>query len=154
MVQLSHPYMTTGKTIALTIWTFTGKVMFLLFNTLSRFVMAFLPGSKNLLVLWLQSLPTLILQPKKMKSDTSLFFSIYLPWSDRMDAMICVFWMLSFKPAFLAMKFVFSTKVLAVGTFLSFQYSLLHSGLHCCLWDAHHQFIFFKINLCSLSGYF
>ena len=62
--------MTTGKTIALTIWTFVGKVMSLLFNMLSRFVIAFLPRSKRLLILWLQSPSAVILEPKKMKSDT------------------------------------------------------------------------------------
>ena len=67
MVQLSHPYMITGKTIALTIQTFVSKVMFLLFNVLSRFVIAFLPGSKRLLITWLQSLSTVILEPKKIK---------------------------------------------------------------------------------------
>ena len=67
MVQLSHPYMTTGKTIALTRWTFVGKVISLLFNMLSRFVMAFLPRSKHLLILWLQSPSTEILEPKKIK---------------------------------------------------------------------------------------
>ena len=70
MVQLSHPYMTTGKTIALTIWTFVGKVMSLLFNMLSRFVTAFLPRSKHLLISWLQSPATVILKPKKIKSVT------------------------------------------------------------------------------------
>ena len=55
MVQLSHPYTTTGKTIALTVWTFVGKVMSMLFNTLSRYVIAFLPRSEHLLILWLQS---------------------------------------------------------------------------------------------------
>ena len=65
MVQLSHLYMITGKNIALTIWTFVSKVMSLLFNTLSRFVIAFLPRSKCLLVSWLQSLSTVILEPRK-----------------------------------------------------------------------------------------
>ena len=68
MVQLSHPYMTTGKTIALTRWTFVGKVMSLLFNTLSRFVIAFLPRSKHLLLSWLQSPSAVILEPKKIVS--------------------------------------------------------------------------------------
>ena len=68
MVQLSHPYMSTGKIIALTIWTFVGKVMSLLFNTLSRFVIDFLPRSKHLLISWLQSPSTVILEPKKIKS--------------------------------------------------------------------------------------
>ena len=70
MVQLSHPYMTTGKTIALTILTFVGKVISLLFNMLPRSVITFLPRSKHLLILWLQSLPALILEPKKIKSVT------------------------------------------------------------------------------------
>ena len=68
IVQLSHPYMTTGKTIALTRWTFVGKVMSLLFNKLSRFVIAFLPRSKHLLISWLQSPSAVILEPKKIKS--------------------------------------------------------------------------------------
>ena len=67
MVQLSYPYMTTGKTIALTRWTFVGKVMSLLFNTLSRFIIAFLPRSKRLLISWLQSLSAVILELKKIK---------------------------------------------------------------------------------------
>ena len=67
MVQLSHPYMTTGKTIALTRRTFVGKVMSLLFNTLSRLVIAFLPRSKRLLISWVQSPSAVILEPKKIK---------------------------------------------------------------------------------------
>ena len=70
MVQLSDPYMTTGKTIALTRWTFVGKVISLLFNILSRFVIAFLPRSKHLLISWLQSVSAVILEPKKIKSLT------------------------------------------------------------------------------------
>ena len=66
----SHPYMTTGKTIALTRWTFVGKVMSLLFNMLSRLVTAFLPRSKRLLISWLQSLSAVILEPPKIKSVT------------------------------------------------------------------------------------
>ena len=70
-VQLSHPYMTTGKTIALTRQTFVGKVMSLLLNMLSRLVITFLPRSKHLLISWLQSPSALILEPKKIKSDTA-----------------------------------------------------------------------------------
>ena len=70
MVQLSHPYMTTGKTIALTRWTFVGKVKSLLFNILSKLVIAFLPRSKRLLISWLQSPSAVILEPKKVKSVT------------------------------------------------------------------------------------
>ena len=79
MVQLSHPYMTTGKTIALIRWNFVGKVMSLLFNMLSRLVIAFLPRSKCHLISWLQSLSTVILEPRKIKSVTVSIFSIYLP---------------------------------------------------------------------------
>ena len=70
IVRLPHPYMTTGETIALTRWTFVGKVMSLLFNMLSRLVITFLPRSKSLLISWLQSLSAVILEPPKMKSDT------------------------------------------------------------------------------------
>jgi len=69
-VRLSHPYMTTGKTIALTRWTFVGKVMSLLFNVLSSLVITFLPRSKRLLISWLQSPSAVILEPQKIKSDT------------------------------------------------------------------------------------
>ena len=101
MVQLSHPYMTIGKIIPLTIWTFVSKVMSLLFNMLSRFVIAFLPRSKHLLISWLQSPSTEILGPKKIKSDTVSIISLF-SWHEVMglDAMILVFWMLSFKPDF------------------------------------------------------
>ena len=80
-VQLSHAYMTTGKTIALTRQIFSGKVMSLLFNTLSRFVTTFLPRRKCLLISWLQSLSTVILEPKKICYCFHCF-PIYLPWSD------------------------------------------------------------------------
>ena len=68
MFQLSYPYVTTGKTIALTIWTFVGKVMSLLFNMLSRFVITFLLRSKHLLISWLQSPSAVILEPKKIRT--------------------------------------------------------------------------------------
>ena len=70
MVELSHPYMTTGNTIALTRWTFVDKVMSLLFNMLSRLIIAFIPRSKHLLISWLQSPPAVIWEPKKIKSLT------------------------------------------------------------------------------------
>ena len=70
IVQLSHPYMTIGKTIALTRWTFVGKVMSLLFNMLSRLVITFLPRSKRLLISWLQSPSAVIFEPRKIKSAT------------------------------------------------------------------------------------
>ena len=100
MVQLSHPYRTTGKTIALTRWTFVGKVTSLLFNTLSRLVIAFLPRSKRLLISWLQSPSAVILEPPKIKSVTvsivcpAICHEVMGP-----DALILVFRMLNFKPA-------------------------------------------------------
>ena len=83
IVQLSYSYMTTGKTIALTRWTFVSKVMSLLFNMLSRLVIDFLPRSKNLLISWLQSPSAVILEPP-LKKVCQCFhcFPIYLPWSD------------------------------------------------------------------------
>ena len=95
-VQLSHPYMTTGKTIALIRWTLVGKVMSLLLNMLSRLIITFLPRSKHLLISWLQSPSAVILEPPKIKSDTvspSISHEVM-----GLDAMIFVFWMLSFKP--------------------------------------------------------
>ena len=76
LVQLSHPYMTTGKTIALAIWTFTGKATSLLFDMLSRFGIAFLPRSKRLLISWLQSSSAVILKPKKIKSVAAFTFPL------------------------------------------------------------------------------
>ena len=110
MVQLSHPYMTPGKIIAFTIWIwiFVGKVMFLLFNMLSRFVIAFLPRSKHLFISWLQSPSAEIWEPKKIKSITAPTFSpsIYHEVMG-LDSMILVFWMLSFKPTFSLFSFTF-----------------------------------------------
>ena len=108
VVQLSHPYMTTGKNIALTRQTLVGKVMSLLFNVLSRLVIAFLPRSKHLLISWLQPPSEVILEPKKIKSLTgsivppSICQEVMGP-----DDMIFIFWMLSFKPAFLLSSFTF-----------------------------------------------
>ena len=92
MVQLSHPYMTTGKIIALTIGTFVGKVMSLLFNTLFGFIIAFFKRSKHLLISWLQSLSTVILEAKKIKSVTVSTFPISICHEVMgPDAMILVF---------------------------------------------------------------
>ena len=100
IVQLSHRHMTTGKTIALTRWTFFGKVMSLLFNMLSTLVIAFLPRSKQLLISWLKSLSAMTLEPKKMKSDNVSTFSPFICHKVMGDfAMIFVFWTLSFNPA-------------------------------------------------------
>ena len=100
--------MTTGKTIALTRWTFVSKVMPLLFNMLSRLVIIFLPRSKCHLISWLQSPSAMILEPKKIKSVTvsivspSICHEVMGP-----DAMILVFWMLNYKPAFSFSSFTF-----------------------------------------------
>ena len=108
MVQLSYPYITIGKTIALIGQTFVDKVMSLLFNTLYRFVIPFLPRSKCLLFSWLQSPSAMILEPKKIKSVTvsivspSICHEVMGP-----DVMILVFWMLSFKPTFSLSPFTF-----------------------------------------------
>ena len=92
IVQLSHLYMTTGKTIALTRWTFVGKVMPLLFNMLCRLIIAFLPRSKLLLISWLQSPSAVILEPKKPKSVTvSIVFPYICHEVMGPDAMILIF---------------------------------------------------------------
>ena len=100
-VQLSHPYMITGKTIAVTRLTFVSKVMSLLFNMLSRLVIAFLLRSKHLLISWLQSPTAVILEPKKIKSITVSIVSPSICHEVLgLDAKILVFWMLCFKPSF------------------------------------------------------
>ena len=101
IVQLSHPYMTTGKTIALIRQNFVGKVMYLIFNMLSRLIITVLPRSKRLLISWLQSPSAVILVPKEIKSATvstvslSICHEVMGP-----DTLILVFWILSFKPTF------------------------------------------------------
>ena len=128
IVQLSHPYMTTGKIIALTSQTFVGKVMSLLLNMLSRLVITFLPRSKRLLISWLQSPSAMILEPKKIKSVTvsivspSICHEVMGP-----DAMIFVFLMLSFKPTFslstlTLIKRLFSSSSLSAIRVVSFAY--------------------------------
>ena len=108
MVQLSYPYVTTGKTIALTRWTFVGKVMSLLFNMLSRLVITFLPRSKHLLVSWLRSPSAVTMETTKRKSvpvsilSPSICQEVMGP-----DAIIFVIWMLNFKPAFSLSSFTF-----------------------------------------------
>ena len=111
MVQFSHPYMTTGKTIALTRWIFVGKVMSLLFNMLSRFVTVFLPRSKCLLISWLQSPSAMILEPKKVKSHYFHCLSSFCREVMGPDVIILVFWILSFKPAFSLSSFTFNKRL-------------------------------------------
>ena len=108
MVHLSHPHMTTGKTIALTRRTFLGKVISLLFNMLSRLVIAFLPRSKHLLISWLQSPSVVILETKKINSVTVSICSPSICHEVMgLDVMIFIFWMLSFKPTFSLSSFTF-----------------------------------------------
>ena len=113
IVQLSHPYMTIAKIIALTRCTFIGKVISLLFNMLSSLVIAFLPRSKHLLISWLQSPSAVILELPKIKSVTvstvspSICHELMGP-----DAMILVSWMLSFKPIFFTLLFHFHQEAL------------------------------------------
>ena len=128
IVQLSHPYMTTGKTIALTRWSFVGKPMSLLLNVLSRLVIAFLPRSKHLLISRLQSSSAVILELPKIKSYTvstvssSICHEVMGP-----DAMILVFWTVSFKPTFSLssltfIKRLFSSSLLSAIRMVTFSY--------------------------------
>ena len=128
MTQLPHPSMTTGKTIAMTRWTIVGKVISLLFNMLSRLVIAFLPRSKHLLISWLQLPSAVILEPKKIKSFTvstvspSICHEVMGP-----DAMIFVFWILSFKPIFSTLLFHFHQEA------LQFFFVFCHEGGVICV---------------------
>ena len=114
IVQYSHPFMTTGKIIALTRWTFVGKKMSLLLNMLSRLVINFLPRSKGLLISWLQIPSAVILEPPKIKLATvstvspSIYHEVMGP-----DAMVFVFWMLSFKPTVSLSSFIFIKRLLS-----------------------------------------
>ena len=108
IVQFSHPYMTAGKTIALTRWTFVGKVISLLFNMLCMLVITFLPRSKHLLISWLQSSCAVILEPPKVKSITVPIVSPSICHEVMgLDAMILVFWRLNFKSIFWLSSFTF-----------------------------------------------
>ena len=106
MVQLSHLHTTTGKTTALTKWTFVSKVISLLFNMLSRLVITFLPRSKDLLISWLQSPSAVILEPRKIKSVTASTFSPYI-CHEVMELNAMSFLNVGFKPAFSLSSFTF-----------------------------------------------
>ena len=117
MVQLSNLYVTTRKAIILTIWTLVSKMMSLLFNMLSRFVTAFLPRSKRLFISWLQSPSVEILEPKNIKSLTVSIVSLSICHEViGLDAMILVFWMLSFKPAFSISSFTFIKRLFSFSS--------------------------------------
>ena len=106
IIQLSHPYMTTGKTIALTRWTFVGKVMSLLFNMLSRFVIALFLRNKHLLISWLQAPSIVILEHKKIKVCHFFHcFPIYLPWSDGTGCHDLSFLNVEFQASFFTLLF-------------------------------------------------
>ena len=131
MVQLSYPYRTAGKTVALTTQTFVSIVISLLFNMLSRFVKLFFQGAKHISISWLQSPLTVIFEPKKIKSVTvsivspSICHEVVGP-----DGMILVFWMLSFRPAcslssFSFIKRLFSSSLLSAVRVMSSAYLLL-----------------------------
>ena len=132
IVQLSYPYMTTGKTTALTRQTFVGKVMTLLFNMLSRLVITFLWRSTRLLISWLQSPSAVIVKPKKIKSATvstvspSIYHEVKGP-----DAMILVFWMLSFMPTFSLSSFTFIKRLFSSSSLFC------HKGGVTCIFEVN-----------------
>ena len=136
-VQLSHPYMITGKTIALTRRTFVGKAMSLLLNMISRLLITFLPRSKGLLISWLQSTSAVILEPQNIKSDTvspSICHEVVGP-----DAMIFVFWMLSFKPPFSLSSFTFIKRLFSFSSLSALlAVCKLHKG-NVSKWRDWHQ---------------
>ena len=148
IVQLSHPYMTTRKTIAFIRWTFVDKVMSLLFNMLSRLVKAFLPRSKCLLISWVQSPSAVISEPPKIKAVTVSIVSLST-WHEVMepDVMIFIFLMLSFKPTFSLSSFtfikrLFSSSLSAIGWYYlhiwGYWYFSLQSWFQLVLHPAQH----------------
>ena len=136
--------MTTRKAIALTRWTFVGKVMSLLFNMLSRLVITYLPSSKHLLISWLQSPSAVILEPPKMKSVTVSPYICHEVIGP--DAMILVFWMLSFKPTFLLSSFTFIKRA------LSFFFAFCHIGVVICISRLLLFFLEVLIPACASSS--
>ena len=124
VVQLSHPYMTTGKTIVLAIWDFVGKVMPMLFNTLFKFDITSLSRRKNLLILWLQSLSTVILEPTKIKSDTVSTFSPSICHGTGCHDLH--FLILSCKLDFSVSSFTFIKRLFNSSSFLTLKWYHLH----------------------------
>ena len=127
MVQLSHPYMISGKTMTLTIWTFVSKVMYLFFNMLSRFVITFLPRK---VISWLRSQSAVTLKPKKRNFVTpSTFLPSICHEVMEPDAMIFVFWMLSFKPFFSLSSFTLIKRLFSSSSlsFLLFFFTISSS---------------------------
>ena len=132
MVQLSYPYMTTGKTIALTRRTYVSEM-------LSRLVIAFLPRSKHLLISWLQSPSAVILEPKKIKSVTvsiSIFHEVMGP-----NAMIFIFWMLSFKPGFSLSSFTFIKRLFSSSSLFAIRVVSSAWGYWYFSWQSWFQLV-------------
>ena len=123
MVQISHPYITNGKSIALTIWSFVSQVLSLLLNTLSRFAIALPPTANIFLISWLQSSSAVIFGAQENKICHCFHcFPIYLPWSGgTWYAMILVFWMLSFKPAFSLLSFTLISRLFSSSLLSAFR---------------------------------
>ena len=143
--------MTIGKTITLTIWISAGKVMSLLnFNMLSRFVIAFLPRSKCLLISWLQSLSAMNFEPKKIKSITASTFPPCICHEVmRPDTMILVFWMLSFKPAFSLSFFTLIKRLLIVLPIVFIKLLCWQTFYDCCA--IIYAVLFFSLSAVSNS---
>ena len=140
MVQILHLYMTVEKIIALTRQTFVSKVVSLLVNTLSRFVIVFLSRSKCLLILWLQSPSTVILKPKKIRSDTvSTFPSSICHEVIGPKAIIFIFWMLSFKPAFSLSSFILIKRLFIPLHFLTLE--CYHQRIWGCWYFSQHSWL-------------
>ena len=154
--------MTTGKTIALTSWTFVSKIMSLLFNMLSRFVIVFLPRSKCLLISWLQSPSAGILEPKKIKSVTvSIVSSSVCHDVIGPDAMILVFWMLNFKPTFSLSSFTFIKRLFSSSLLSAIGWCHLHiwgywhfSCQSCIPAENFSKLVFIKTCFINLGDFF
>ena len=129
MVRLSHPYMTTDKTIALTRLTFICKIISLLFSTLSWFVIDFLPRSKHLFISWLQSPSAVILEPKKIVCHCFLCFSIYFPWSDGTGCHDLHFLNVEFEASFFTLLFHFHQES------FQFLFTFCHKGGVICIYE-------------------
>ena len=122
MVKVSHPYLTTGKTVALTRWTFIGKVMSLLFNMLSRLVIDFLPSSKQVSFNFMAAVTICCDFGAQENKVNYCFhcFPIYLPWSDGTGCHDLSFWMLSFKPAFSLSSFILINRLFSSSSLSAF----------------------------------
>ena len=159
MVQLSQPYVTSGKNINLTIWTFVGGVMSLLFNTLSRFVIAFLLRSSRLLISWLPTPSTVVLEPKKRKSVIASTFSLSVCHQIMgSDAMIYVFLKLSFKPAlslssFTLIKRLFSSSLLSTIRVVSSTYLRLFLLYFLSNFQMYNKILLRVVTIQSITSY-